>query len=503
LVDAHAASYATSVQGDELNTEFMGKLGVKSRNYVARLALARSCSIAEPPPALPDSAGTGKVIKGANLFGDDYRMWIGLLVEHRGEQTPSLPELQDVVRRHWARGMTLLEADWKEVNGDFEEFLRLLAAKAGIKAEGKGVPRGRGRDVFVPRAGAVSVRIGEIGLDLQSQQHVEWLVNGPGTSPHFALLGTLGSGKTRTGTTMIRSMHRQSGCPIILLDMAKGDLAADKALVSELGAEVVDPPRKPVPLDVLQVASQDPSDILTGAMRFRESFARVPSSRLGGAQVDALRDAAQRALTRHHPTRIVDVRDRLREVYAEKRRKDDVAIATFNDLTGWSLFEPKFSAAEFFSRSWIIDLHSATETAQRLVVFLLLDALYGYLSQLPDAPLDQKGHRALRIVLGIDEARKVLGYEQASLIGLVRESRSKGGVIGLMSQSPDDFAGEDENFLENIGLGACFRTNARSSMLTAMLGQPVDLAGLANGVCVTRLAGQLLRIQAWEEPRSA
>ena len=53
---------------------------------------------------------------------------------------------------------------------------------------------------------------------------------------------------------------------------------------------------------------------------------------------------------------------------------------------------------------------------------------------------------------------------------------------------------------ENIGLGVCFRTNARARALTAMLGQPVDLGSLPNGVCVTRLVGGhgVTRIKAWE-----
>jgi hypothetical protein len=54
------------------------------------------------------------------------------------------------------------------------------------------------------------------------------------------------------------------------------------------------------------------------------------------------------------------VRDRLREVYSEKRRRDDVVVATFNDLMSWNLFDPKFTPAQFFSRSWIIDVHEAS-----------------------------------------------------------------------------------------------------------------------------------------------
>jgi DNA helicase HerA-like ATPase len=173
----------------------------------------------------------------------------------------------------------------------------------------------------------------------------------------------------------------------------------------------------------------------------------------------------------------------------------------FNDLTQWKLFAPQMKPAEFFGQSWVIDVHEATETAQRLVVFLMLDALYVYMKSLDDAPMDRQNHRALRLVLVVDEARRVLSYGQLSLISLVRDSRSKGASVFLISQSPDDFDTAEEGFLSQIGLTACFRSNTTSSkVLKACLGQAVDLAGLPDGVAVTWLPGQpsVTRIKAWE-----
>jgi hypothetical protein len=256
-----------------------------------------------------------------------------------------------------------------------------------------------------------------------------------------------------------------------------------------------------VPLDVLFIAVQTPTEITNAAMRFRESFQRVTKSKPGGAQLDALREGAQQAFREKRPVRITDIRDWVKEVYIAKKRKDDTVIATFNDLTSWELFTPTYSPAEFFSRSWIINIKEATETAQRLIVFLVLDALYNYSKSLSDSAIDDQGHRALRIVVGIDEARKVLGYEQPSLISLVRESRSKGMSIFLISQSPDDYNSEDENFLENIGLAVCFNTHALSPRaLNAWLGQSIALGSLPKGIAVTRLPGQhgIIKVKAWE-----
>jgi DNA sulfur modification protein DndE len=70
-----------------------------------------------------------------------------------------------------------------------------------------------------------------------------------------------------------------------------------------------------------------------------------------------------------------------------------------------------------------------------------------------------------------------------------------------LSQSPDDFDQEEDNFLENIGLAISFRTNAtRLKTLRTILGADVDLSSLPAGVAVTRPAGKnsYVRVQAWE-----
>jgi len=191
------------------------------------------------------------------------------------------------------------------------------------------------------------------------------------------------------------------------------------------------------------------------------------------------------------------------EIYEENDRRPDSVTATFNDLCAFTLFDPVLHAEDFFSRSWIIDLHDAPETAQRLVAFLIFDALDAWLKHEPDAAMDASGHRALRVALAIDEARRVLGCGQPSLVEIVRMSRSKGGSVVLISQSPDDFAGEDEDFLANIGLLFSFRTNARHAALQRVFGEKVDLAGLSDGVCVTRIPDthrgrRPLKVQAWQ-----
>jgi hypothetical protein len=506
-----SANFKTSKRADAVNDLIKSKLGLDHRYEPARLAIAHSLGIPDPAPALSgeDADESGKVIMGKTLFGDEeLPIWIAMIVEKAGLTHFTVEDIQEQVRRHWHRGILLLQAEWESCDENYEKFILFLAQRAGLPDHGEpGGAIGAGGS-RTPSAGTVAapvtVRLGDPGTDLTTTQPAVWVLNGKG-SPHVAIMGGTGSGKTRLARSMLAQIRRQVNVPTLIFDF-KGDLANNNTFAKEMGATVVRSPSNPVPLDVLHLADSSPTEITNAAMRFRESFVRIPKNKIGAVQQDALRDAARAAFLKHRPGKPVEistVRDELLAIYARTSKKGDIVTSTFNDLLqgGRKMFDPRLSPEEFFGQSWIIDVHEGQETDQRLIVFLVLDALYAYYKPLLDSALDRMGHRALRTVLVVDEARRVLNYSQPSLISLVRETRSKGMSVFLISQSPDDFDTTDEDFLAQIGLMACFRANGSSPrVLKACLGQTVDLAGLPDGVAVTRLPGHATatRIQAWE-----
>lgn len=104
----------------------------------------------------------------------------------------------------------------------------------------------------------VRVRLGEVGTDVQTGEEVFWNLNGSGHSPHFAIMGEVGSGKTRTLIAMVCQIRAVTPVPLLIFDL-KGDLRDNPVLRNEFGAQVINVPLEPVPLDVLAVA-----DNLTG-----------------------------------------------------------------------------------------------------------------------------------------------------------------------------------------------------------------------------------------------
>lgn len=69
----------------------------------------------------------------------------------------------------------------------------------------------------------------------------------------------------------------------------------------------------------------------------------------------------------------------------------------------------------------------------------------------------------------------------------------------LVSQSPDDFSGEDDEFLDQMGLVAAFATNAKPGSAARVLGKGVSLTTLQTGQAYIRRRGDMAarKIKAW------
>lgn len=492
LVEIATASFRTDDSSERQgDNQLRERFGLDARYAVARLAIARSLALDDAPPAAPTL--DSRVIKGDVLFGVDLATWVTLLIERSTAVT--LKELQAAVGAHWRRGIGLLQADLVAAGSDEATFWTDLARNAGLPLEGGGGSAGPAADPEVAARGVV-LTIGEVGTDIDTGEAVAWPMNASG-SPHFAFMGGSGQGKTSTVVQMLKQLRTQTPAPILAFDM-KGDLAREFGLDRSFGARVLAPPHDAVPLDVFAVPpTADTTGIKLAAGRFRDCFTRLKTDRLGARQSAALTEALETmlgALRRQRPATLVDVKAALERIYKKREMKPDGASALVEELAGYRLFAPDMSPGEFFAHSWIISMPSSTpETLRRLVVNLLLDSLDRWLNGLPDAPITA-GNRAIRHVVMLDEAHLVLQTKLPALGNLVRLSRSKGGVIALLSQSPDDFTSEDDDFLANMGLVATFNTNASDTPVRRVFGRKLDLAGLAPGVCAVRFGGGAARL---------
>ena len=60
LVEVAGANFRTNEESDELNTKFMGRLGMRKRYLPAALAISRSLAIPTQPEPLAEDHGSRK-----------------------------------------------------------------------------------------------------------------------------------------------------------------------------------------------------------------------------------------------------------------------------------------------------------------------------------------------------------------------------------------------------------------------------------------------------------
>ena len=480
--------------------ELLKRLGYKTKLLAARLAIARSLSVMDAPEAVSEEEDEAAIsIRGQQLFGDgsDPAAWLALITQRAGRGDLTRREFQALVSAHWRRGAGLLTSDWEASNGSLAAFVTRIADLASLAAGEAVTPSPSGDAVAL--TSSVTLPVGPLAEDAQTGEPVVFPLNAPGGSPHMAIMGGTNSGKTYTAVTMLKQLRTFGPVPILAFDF-KGDLS--EKLAPYIGAEIVSPPRVPVPLDVLAVHVADEMGLREAASRIRESIGRVKNSKLSGVQSDALREAVLQALRRRpgaSPPTLTDVSRALAAEYQRRSRKPDELTATLNELNQFTLFSTERSPADFFSRSWVVRLpQDGSAEVRRLVINLTLDALDRWLNAQPDAPTVD-GRRALRHVCMLDEAHVILATKLPALSNLIRMSRSKGGVIMLVSQSPDDFEGEEEGFLDNMGLTLAFNTQAKAGPTRTVFGTGSSLAGLGVGeaLCRIRTEAKTRRILAW------
>lgn len=500
------SSFSTSNSANDCCDSLKKKFGFKHRFVAARLSIGRSLYIPEQPPELKaeEIESLAIPLRGKQLFGEDAQAgaWLALITQHCGESEMSKRDFQGLVTRHWHRGAFLLKQDWDGCGQKMDSFVSHLVELAGFSRDNNQDNDPPLTSETTSFSGEIHLPVGEIARDLNSNEPVEFSINGAGGSPHMAIMGGVGSGKTRTALHIIKSLNIRCKIPLLAFDF-KGDLT--DSFSKSYGATLISPPKMVIPLDVLHVQSDDDTSIKTAAARIRDSIAAVKSRKPSGVQLEALREAVATVLLRstqnNTPASLSDVASALGSEYESRGRKPDELTATLNEINQFELFNSKFSPADFFSRSWIIQLpQDGSDEMKRMIINLTLDALDRWINSQPDAQKDDQGARNLRHLTMLDEAHFILSTRLPALANLVRMSRSKGGSIMLVSQSPDDFEKTEDGYLDNMGMTLAFNTQAKPGPTKRIFGNNASLSTLKIGeaYCKIRSVARTQKIICWK-----
>lgn len=498
------STFTSSMEAKKLGVEMFHRLGFTAHHQIARLAIGRSLGEDDYPLSAADAKGFP--LKGNLLFGDDRDgglLWIALLVEnihkHFKNKQITIELLQSAVRDHWDRGIKLLHQDWQLSSNGFSGFIEtLITLRASLPDEGE-VTEDRDGHTFGSGWKPTPLWL-TLGVNLASNDEAKWLLNGRGYSPNIAIMGQAGSGKTRMMLNLLSQIRKVHEIPVLLIDVGKDELADRTDLARELGAEILRVPKSPIPLDMFYGANDSQESALQAAEGFRESLNKALQSGLTDNQKTRVLEALKPLFRQRQKVILGDLQTAIDRYYEEAGTKQDRVNSIMNELCQRTLFIPQMTPSEFFSKSWILTLGNAPEESRKLVLFLLFDVLDRYLRSLPEATTDADFNRAIRLAVAIDEAKPLLEAKHDGLSRMVRLHRSKGLTVLMASQSPDDYIGQSDDYMEQIGLPICFRTNATStSVLNNMFKsrKGLNFSALEPGVCLTVLDGVQSRVQAF------
>lgn len=483
------------------------KLGLTKRYEAAQLMVGRS--LVEPKAPLPvGDMKTGKPIPGENLFGEQIDLWISILImDGQLGIGATLDDFRGLVEAHWARGAELLLQDWEHSREDHVLFARRLAELLPERVAG-----GSGRTLGETSAGQLILRVGAVSLSYPAGEAVAFELNGPATSPHIALMGRSGSGKTTTGVNLVGQIIEQSAAPFLFID-PKGEFVEDGAIRGAM-ADMRAPPNgievgvQPIPLDF----SPDPAGgrvaMQNAARQLCDTVAKCCRS-VGDVQRARLLRVIEGCFSGENARDFPAIAEAYRNALSLEDKQSDSISSLLDSLStfGAGCFSAQQTPAEFFSKSWVISLKKLPDDLRKLSVLVLLDAVKTHLRGLKEAPLVGR-HRALRHLLVLDEARKFLRETRSeSLVEIVREMRSKGSCVILLSQDPSDFEGETDDFTTQLGTVIGFSCNQSRSGLRALRGvfgralQESEFSDstLPSGVAFCKLPGRPPeRIVCWK-----
>lgn len=290
------------------------------------------------------------------------------------------------------------------------------------------------------------------------------------TNNYLAVTGKPGSGKTQFVKDLLAQIRLQSDFKVnfVFFDYAKGDVADDADFVAATQAEVVRLPEESLPLNPFsRVNAGSETAVKVAAQEFADLIRDV-EKRLGTIQAQLLYDAILRGFEtmRGENPPFPDfeiIKQEIEYDYTINKRKLDTLTEVMRQLTDFQIFARRDNPnlwQNLTDKTVIIDLHGLT-VLRELTVCLTLTAIYRELMAMPDSAVAD-GVREMRTIIVIDEAHHFLKDKKRNAIleRLIREIRSKGASVFLMSQSPDDYDQDNFDFTELLEFIFLLQSNA-------------------------------------------
>lgn len=441
-------------------------------NYVPiRIAIGRSLLSGDVIKAEDYPDDNKRAIDTQQIFGGggaDYASLFRALIVQRHGCSVGDDEFLPLLKAHVDHGFNLIRGDAETFRSsdDWVDYLIELTESGLEQRKREDAPNVEATAAF---DGVLRL---ELGTDARSSEGVTVEFNRR-TNNYLAVTGKPGSGKTQFVKDLLVQLRRNSDYKLnfVFFDYAKGDVAGDTKFIEAARAETIGLPHESLPVNPFSRVDVDSEmQVRLAAQEFSDTVRDIERG-MGATQGQLLYDAITAAFAdaRNRTPPYPDfyrVRGELETLYRNANRKPDTLSEVLRQLTDFQLFaraDAKDVWGTISSRTVVVDLHELT-VLRELTVCLILTALHRELMRMPDTIVTD-GARAMRTVIVIDEAHHFLKDKKRSRVlqRLIREIRSKGASVFLLSQSPDDYATEEFDFAELLEFVFVLQSSASSA----------------------------------------
>lgn len=467
----------TSADNGEVVRQLTAKLPAGTKeNVVARIALGyslqRGKKFSSSEFNLYDSQG--KEYKDNILFPAQYReFYIALICQHYGiyKTDENIPKY---VKLHIDDGLEQMGNLFKDNNNytfmDFltdnlEKGVSYLNNVESVFASVKNNNQNINKTLF---EGAIKL---SIGRDFNGNEII-FNINDTSihNNSHIAVAGASGTGKTQFALHLLREICDKTNNQVnfIYLDfkgLKDDDVNKLQDFFQRTKTRFVDPMKSPFPINPLSfIDSINDNNKTAGIDKLTDIIAKYNSS-IGTKQKGKLRDAITEAFKDKKPGEYPDFKEietKLLDIY---EGKSDSLTEIISSLCRYNVFKDDKNVKNFLNENLYLSLSGDLPNDLRFTsLFLIITYIYNVFMNMEDAPINDK-ICAMRYVILIDEAHVVFKEKKYHdiLEKILREIRSRGVSVILLSQGIDEFNQKDFDFSTNCETAFLLNINDKSN----------------------------------------
>ncbi|MBI5541387.1 MAG: DndE family protein [Bacteroidia bacterium] len=454
-----------NIRTSEKNQEVVRKLTSKlpngtKENVIARIALGYSLQTGKKFTAndniIYDSKG--KEYKDHILFDAKYRdFFIAMICQHYGiyKTNDNIPKY---VKLHIDHGLELMDGIFQDnFNYTFFDFLAEHIEKGALSLTDLVVSLDavKNNQQHIEKSyysNPIKIEVGK-KIDNGDPIHVSLNNTSKYNNCHIAVAGNSGTGKTQFALEFLSQINEQSNGHVnfIYLDfkgLKQEDIKELEHFFNSTKTEFIDVPQTPFPVNPLTfIDNVNEVNKNMGIDKFVDIVCKY--SNLGIKQKGKLREAALEAFIEQkggtYPS-IKKINDHLQEIVGDKK---DTLTEIMDELSRYKIFidDPK-NQSNFFAKNLYLSLSGDLSNSVRFTsLFLIINYIYNTFMNMDNSPVE-KSIKAMRYVILIDEAHVIFKEKkyQSILEKMLREIRSKGVAVVLLSQGIEEYNQPDFDF---------------------------------------------------------